>query len=78
MVAGVELTWHETSLWKETRALPSTLESTLGDTSGLSAVARLLGDRKVRRIVATGNGASYYAALALWLASLSGSRGPLS
>ena len=68
--------WRETNLWHETCALPSTLEQTLTDTEGTRAVARLVGGADVRRIVATGNGAAYYAATALWLASLGGRHGP--
>lgn len=68
--------WRETSLWHETRAIPSTLARTLDDTAGAAAVARLIGGSGVRRIVATGNGAAYYAATALWLASLGGRPGP--
>lgn len=68
--------WSETNLWHETRAVPSTLEQTLTDTEGAAAVARLVGDSAVRRIVATGNGAAFYAATALWLASLGGRSGP--
>jgi fructoselysine-6-P-deglycase FrlB-like protein len=68
--------WRETSLWHETAAVPSTLEQTLSDTDGITAVARLVGAGDVRRVVATGNGAAYYAAVALWLASLGGRPGP--
>lgn len=68
--------WRETSLWRETCAIPSTLDQTLTDTEGAEAVARLVGGSEVRRIVATGNGAAYYAATALWLASLGDRPGP--
>ncbi len=68
--------WRETTLWRETGAVPSTLEQTLSDTKGIAAAAQLLRRRTVRRVVATGNGASYYAAMALWLASLEGRPGP--
>ena len=68
--------WRETNLWRETCAIPSTLEQTLTDTEGAAAVARLVGGAEVRRIVATGNGAAFYAATALWLASLGGRPGP--
>jgi fructoselysine-6-P-deglycase FrlB-like protein len=68
--------WRETALWRETCALPLTLEQTLGDAEGVAAVARLVGRPGVRRVVATGNGAAYYAAAALWLASLGDRPGP--
>ncbi len=68
--------WRDTALWRETCAAPSTLEQTLGDTDGVAAVARLMGGDGVRRVVATGNGAAYYAATALWLASLGDRPGP--
>ena len=68
--------WHETHLWRETCAVPATLEATLADTEGIEAVARLVAGGDGRRIVATGNGAAYYAATALWLASLGGRPGP--
>lgn len=68
--------WHETHLWRETLAVPESLARTASGTDGIDAVARLLGNPGVRRIVATGNGAAYYAAVALWLASLEGRSGP--
>jgi len=70
------VSWRETSLWRETSAIPATLERTLDDGSGIAAVASLIQARHVRRVVATGNGAAYYAAMALWLASLGGRPGP--
>jgi fructoselysine-6-P-deglycase FrlB-like protein len=57
-----------TRLWQEALALPETIERTLRAASGLDAVAELVAPAK--RLVVTGNGAAYYAALALWLASL--------
>jgi fructoselysine-6-P-deglycase FrlB-like protein len=61
-----------TGLWRDVEELPSSVEATLADTTGLERVAALLGGDSVRRIVASGNGASYYVAVALWLASLEG------
>ena len=78
------LSWHSatairlravldgTGLWRDVEELPSSVEATLADTTGLERVAALLGGDSVRRIVASGNGASYYVAVALWLASLEG------
>jgi glucosamine 6-phosphate synthetase-like amidotransferase/phosphosugar isomerase protein len=68
--------WRETALWRETSEIPGTLERTLDDTPGIVAVADLIGAPDVRRVVATGNGAAYYAAMALWLASLGDRAGP--
>ncbi len=68
--------WRDTALWRETCAVPLTLQRTLGDAEGVAAVARLVGRPGVRRVVATGNGAAYYAAAALWLASLGDRPGP--
>lgn len=63
--------WRDTHLWRETRALPTTV----AERHGVRDVAALLGGPAVRRVVATGNGAAYYAAVALWLASLEGDGG---
>jgi glucosamine--fructose-6-phosphate aminotransferase (isomerizing) len=66
----------ETGLWRDLTELPSTLAATLDARDGVAEVASLLRAPGVRRIVASGNGAAYYVALALWLASLEGARGP--
>src|SRR5438128_8735252 len=62
----------ETGLWQDVSGLPESLAAR----EGVEDVAALLGAQGVRRIVATGNGAAYYVAVALWLASLEGSGGP--
>lgn len=66
--------WQQTHLWRETRALPETLARRVD--ADAERAASLLGSPTVRRVVVTGNGAAYYAAVALWLASLEGGRGP--
>ncbi len=66
----------DTGLWRDLTELPSTLAATLDARDGVAEVASLLGAPGVRRIVASGNGAAYYVAVALWLASLDGTRGP--
>ena len=66
----------ETGLWRDVTELPSSLEATFEDTTGVADVAALLGAEGVRRVVASGNGAAYYVAVALWLASLEGPAGP--
>ena len=58
------------AVWREAAALPDALQETLDATGDIDELAAALGGRGVRRIVATGNGASWYAALGLWLASL--------
>ncbi len=69
--------WKESHLWRETCAIPEALAVTLSSLPpDLEKVTELLGAPGVRRIVATGNGAAYYAALALWLASLESATGP--
>lgn len=64
----------ETGLWADVRELPGALRETLAAAEGVAEAAALL--RGADRIVATGNGAAYYVAHALWLASLE-SRGSL-
>jgi fructoselysine-6-P-deglycase FrlB-like protein len=63
-------------LWEDVRELPESLAATLEARDGFDDTAALLGAADVRRIVATGNGAAYYVALALWLASLDRPSGP--
>lgn len=65
-----------TGLWRDVTELPSSLTATLEGRTGLEEVAALVGADGVRRVVASGNGAAYYVAVALWLASLEGSTGP--
>src|SRR5436305_14297733 len=67
---------RETGLWHDVSGLPESLAATITARDGVEDVAALLGSEGVRRIVATGNGAAYYVAVALWLASLEGRAGP--
>ena len=60
----------ETGLWADVRELPAALGATLQTGEGVADAAELLRDPRVERVVATGNGAAYYVAQALWLASL--------
>jgi glucosamine--fructose-6-phosphate aminotransferase (isomerizing) len=62
--------WRESGLWRDVSELPETLEQR----EGVAEVAALL--RGARRVVASGNGAAYYVAVALWLASLESDEGP--
>ena len=57
-----------TGLWADVQQLPGALQDTIEAGQGVAEAADLL--RGADRIVATGNGAAYYAAHALWLASL--------
>jgi fructoselysine-6-P-deglycase FrlB-like protein len=66
------MTHVETGLWADVRELPGALGATLAAADGVADAADLL--RGAGRIVATGNGAAYYVAHALWLASLEGER----
>ena len=62
--------FQDTGLWADVREMPGPLAATLDARAGIAEAAALLRDDGVRRIVATGNGAAYYVAHALWLASL--------
>ncbi len=66
----------ETGLRRDLEELPDALAATLDAHEGFGEVADMLGAEGVRRIVASGNGAAYYVAMALWLATLEGSAGP--
>jgi len=66
----------ETGLWRDVTELPSSLQATLDGRNGVEEVAALLREDGVRRVVASGNGAAYYVAMALWLASLESRGGP--
>jgi glucosamine 6-phosphate synthetase-like amidotransferase/phosphosugar isomerase protein len=63
-----------TGLWADIREAPLALRRTVDEATGLEETAEMLAG--ARRIVATGNGAAYYAAMALWLASLTTGDGP--
>src|SRR5262249_10241822 len=62
--------------WQDTCELPVSLAATLDAAEGFDAVAAVLGAPGVRRVIATGNGAAYYIALGLWLASLESAGAP--
>ena len=66
----------ETGLWRDLKELPASLQATLEARDGFTDLADVLASRGVERVVASGNGAAYYACLALWLASLEGREGP--
>jgi len=66
------MAFRETGLWADVRELPAALAATLDAAQGVADAAALLRRPGVERIVATGNGAAYYVAHALWLASLEG------
>lgn len=58
-----------TRLWLDVAHIPDVLQRTTRE-GGFGAATRLMWARGTRRLVAVGNGASSYAAQALWLASL--------
>jgi glutamine---fructose-6-phosphate transaminase (isomerizing) len=60
----------QTVLWREASAIPDALARTLEQREGFDDLAALLAEPDVRRVVVTGNGASLYAAHALWTAAL--------
>jgi fructoselysine-6-P-deglycase FrlB-like protein len=59
-----------TGVWQDTADVPEAVASTLDRRDGFADVAEVLASARVKRIVATGNGASFYVAHALWLAAL--------
>jgi fructoselysine-6-P-deglycase FrlB-like protein len=59
-----------TEIWADARGIPDAVRATVTTAEGFDDVVARLREAGTRRIVATGNGASYYVALALWLASL--------
>jgi fructoselysine-6-P-deglycase FrlB-like protein len=63
---------RSTGVWQDVVAMPASLQATLDAATGFAEVVDLLKRQDVRRIVASGNGASYYVAQALWLAALEG------
>ena len=65
-----------TGLWRDVMELPSSLAATLDDNAGVGEVAAVLSADGVHRVVASGNGAAYHVAVALWLASLETPSGP--
>ena len=70
---------HEIStsaIWQDVCDVPANLQETVELSTGIEALADRIADESVRRIVAVGNGASYYVAQALWLATLAGERCP--
>ena len=67
--------WRESGLWADVRELPASVATTLDAADGFDDTAALLSGPDVRRIVASGNGAAYYVALALWLAACAGPGG---
>ncbi len=64
--------YERTGLWADVRGVPDALAATLEAADGLADAVGLLRAPGVERVVATGNGAAYYVAHGLWLASLEG------
>jgi fructoselysine-6-P-deglycase FrlB-like protein len=59
-----------TALWEDALESPQTIATTLDAADGHADLVRLLKADATRRVVATGNGASWYVASAFWLAAL--------
>ena len=57
-------------MWRDALELPAALTATLDDADGFDEVVELLSRPSVRRVVVTGNGASYYVGLNLWASAL--------
>jgi hypothetical protein len=66
------MTWRDTGLWADVREMAGSVAATLDAADGFDDTAALLSARGVTRIVASGNGAAYYVAHALWLAAAAG------
>ncbi len=56
--------------WQDAQGIPDALQATLDRADGLAETAELFGSSKVRRILASGNGASFYVAHYLSMLSL--------
>jgi glucosamine--fructose-6-phosphate aminotransferase (isomerizing) len=59
-----------TGIWHDITGLPNALKSALSKRAGWDELVLRLRQPDVERIIVTGNGASHYAGLAMWLASL--------
>ena len=59
------------ALWQDLCETPETMTATLEAADGHEELADLLVSKRPGRIVATGNGASFYVSTTLWLASIS-------
>jgi fructoselysine-6-P-deglycase FrlB-like protein len=57
-------------LWQDTEGIPAAIRATLVARDGFDAVAATLAP--ARRVIVSGNGAAWYVALAVWLATLEG------
>ncbi len=68
---------RSTGIWQDALEMPEALQATLDESEGFADVGRFLRRNGTRRIVSSGNGASYYVAQALWLAALEGERCPV-
>lgn len=68
----------DTEIWQDLREVPDLLQSTIdANSEAVAAVAELLTRPGTRRLVTTGNGASYYVAQTLWLASMAAPHWPV-
>jgi fructoselysine-6-P-deglycase FrlB-like protein len=63
--------FEHTALWRDALGMPAALASTLSERAGFAQVSELLALPSVKRVVATGNGAAFYAALVGAAAALS-------
>src|SRR5690348_17346818 len=66
------MTWRDTGRWTDVREMADSVAATLDAADGVDETAALLSTPGVNRIVASGNGAAFYVALALWLAAAAG------
>jgi fructoselysine-6-P-deglycase FrlB-like protein len=64
----------DTGLWHDVADLPAAMQRALDRHEGWDEAIDRLRAPELRRLVVSGNGASYYAGIAMWLASLAGPR----
>lgn len=72
--AGAAGAAFSSGLWQDVTEVPGALAATLEERGGFVEAATLVSRSGARRLVVSGNGAAYYVAMALWLASLAGQR----
>ena len=57
-------------LWEDVLEIPLALEATVRERAGIDTAVELVSRRAPERLVVSGNGAAYYVAQVLWLASM--------
>ena len=60
----------QTDLWQDAQGVPASVEETLARAEGHDELADAIASQSVKRLILSGNGASWYAANAGWLAGI--------